>query len=739
MTEPTVTLDLVLEHGLPEAEYNHILDVVGRPLTYTELGIMSVMWSEHCSYKNSKLQLKKFPTTGPQVLQGPGENAGIVDIGDGYAITFKMESHNHPSAIEPYQGAATGVGGILRDVFTMGARPIALLNSLRFGSLTDDKVKYLFSHVVKGIGDYGNCIGVPTVGGEVYFDESFTGNPLVNAMCVGLMKHDEIVRGTASGVGNPVIAVGAKTGRDGIHGATFASEELTEASEEKRPSVQVGDPFTEKLLLEATLELIRGDHIVGIQDMGAAGLISSSSEMASRAGSGIEIHIDRVPQRETGMTPYEILLSESQERMLVVAKKGHEDHVADIFKKWDLDTAVIGAVTDSGNVEVFNHGQRVAQLPVDLIVTNVPVYERDAQRPAYMDKLAALTPNDVPLPTNLNGVLQQLISSPNIASKRWVYQQYDSQVRTNTVVLPGSDAAVMRIRGTRRGVALTTDCNSRYVYLDPFVGGQIAVAESARNLVCSGAKPLGITNCLNFGNPYKPEIYYQFSQAIEGMSEACRVLDTPVTGGNVSFYNENPKGAVHPTPTVGMVGVLEDIERHCTQWFKDSGDLIYFLGETKPEIGGSEYLAQIHNRLEGKPPAIDLAFELKIQQTCLHAIQKGWLKSAHDCAEGGLAVAIAESCITHPERVIGATVKLDDELRADFALFSESQSRIVVSIAPEQQAAFEAHLTDTGLPWATVGTVGGNTLRINDWIDVSVDILRERFLTAIERQVGDVL
>lgn len=736
MPEPIVDLKLAHEHGLTEEEYNLIISKLGRNMTYTELGIMSVMWSEHCSYKNSKKYLKKFPTTGSQVLQGPGENAGIIDIGDGYAIAFKIESHNHPSAIEPYQGAATGVGGILRDVFTMGARPIALLNSLRFGSLDDARVRYLFEHVVKGIGDYGNCIGVPTVGGEVYFDDAYRGNPLVNAMCVGIFKHEEIVRGYASGVGNPVIAVGAKTGRDGIHGATFASEELSEASEEKRPSVQVGDPFSEKLLLEATLELIQGGHIVGIQDMGAAGLISSSSEMASRAGSGIEIHTDRVLLRETDMIPYEILLSESQERMLVVAKKGHEVDVDRIFKKWDLETAIIGTVTDSGKITIIHADKVVAELPVGIIVDDVPLYDREFSRPKYMDQLKKLSVDDIPQPEDLNVVLKILLASPNIASKEWVYRQYDSQVRTNTVVLPGSDAAVLRIRKTKRGIALTTDCNGRYVYLDPFEGGKIAVAEAARNLVCSGAKPLAITNCLNFGNPYKPEIYYQFVKALEGMSAACEALNTPVTGGNVSFYNENPKGAVFPTPTVGMVGVVENIERHCTQWFKNEGDAIYLIGETLPEIGGSEYLVEIHRRNDGIGPQLDLEKENAIQNVGLSAIQAGLIQSAHDCAEGGFAIALAECCVTHPKNPRGASIRINSDLRPDLALFSESQSRIIVSVRPDSKSELEKLMTDAGVVWQKIGTVGGDHLKINDWIDLNVSVMRCLYFDTIGERMA---
>ncbi|HEX2091493.1 MAG TPA: phosphoribosylformylglycinamidine synthase subunit PurL, partial [Longimicrobiaceae bacterium] len=582
--DPSITPELVADHGLSEHEYELILGILGREPTYTELGVFSAMWSEHCGYKNSRPLLRQFPTEAPWVLQGPGENAGVIDVGDGLAVAFKIESHNHPSAVEPYQGAATGVGGILRDVFTMGARPIACLNSLRFGELDgpgSDRVRYLFAGVVKGIGDYGNCVGIPTVAGEVYFDSAYEGNPLVNAMAIGLMRHEELIRGVAEGVGNPIMAVGSKTGRDGIHGATFASAELTEESGAKRPMVQVGDPFTEKLLLEASLELIRSGHIVGIQDMGAAGLVSSSTEMAARGGTGVDIEITRVPVREPGMAPYEILLSETQERMLVVAKNGREEEVRRILARWDLDAETIGQVTDTGMYVVRENGTVVVEIPGEPLVTGCPTYTREGVEDPEIAALRRWTPAELdPAETAVDptDALRRLLDSPTVASKRWVYEQYDSTVRTNTVVGPGSDAAVLRLRGTNRGIAATVDCNARYVFLNPYRGGQIAVAEAARNLVCSGALPRAVTDNLNFGNPLRPEVYHQMSEALRGMSEACRVFRTPVTGGNVSLYNENPRGAIYPTPTVGMVGIVEDLAHVTTLAFRAEGDAIVLLG-----------------------------------------------------------------------------------------------------------------------------------------------------------------
>ncbi|AZV41097.1 phosphoribosylformylglycinamidine synthase subunit PurL [Peribacillus asahii] len=693
------------EMGLSDSEFAMVEKILGRLPNYTETGLFSVMWSEHCSYKNSKPILKKFPITGEKVLQGPGEGAGIVDIGDNQAVVFKIESHNHPSAIEPYQGAATGVGGIIRDVFSMGARPIAMLNSLRFGELDNDRVKYLFKEVVAGIAGYGNCIGIPTVGGEVQFDPSYEGNPLVNAMCVGLINHEDIKKGQAHGVGNTVMYVGAKTGRDGIHGATFASEELSEDSDEKRPAVQVGDPFMEKLLLEACLELIQSDALVGIQDMGAAGLTSSSAEMASKAGSGITMNLDLVPQRETGMTAYEMMLSESQERMLIVVKKGREQEIVDLFTKYDLEAVSVGEVTDDKNLTLYHQGQIVAQVPVDALAEDAPVYHKPSSEPQRFRDFQAMEPK-VPAVTDYKETLLALLQQPTIASKEWVYDQYDYMVRTNTVIAPGSDAAVVRVRGTNKALAMTTDCNSRYLYLDPETGGKIAVAEAARNIICSGAEPLAITDCLNFGNPEKPEIFWQLEKAADGMSDACRTLSTPVIGGNVSLYNETNGEAVYPTPVVGMVGLVKDVKHITTQSFKNEGDFIYVVGEAKPEFGGSELQKLTEGEIFGRAPEIDLDVEQARQQQILAAIQAGLIKSAHDVAEGGLAVALSESLFG--EKELGASVTVTGEAVA--ALFSETQSRFLISVSPENQAAFEAAVKDA----VQIGTVTNDaTLRIS--------------------------
>ncbi|KAF0815814.1 MULTISPECIES: phosphoribosylformylglycinamidine synthase subunit PurL [unclassified Cytobacillus] len=679
------------EMGLSDDEFALIEKIIGRLPNYTEIGLFSVMWSEHCSYKNSKPVLSKFPTTGEKVLQGPGEGAGIVDIGDGQAVVFKIESHNHPSAIEPYQGAATGVGGIIRDVFSMGARPVALLNSLRFGELDSPRVRYLFKEVVAGIAGYGNCIGIPTVGGEVQFDSSYEGNPLVNAMCVGLIDHKDIKKGQAHGVGNTVMYVGAKTGRDGIHGATFASEELTDQSESKRPAVQVGDPFMEKLLLEACLELVQSDALVGIQDMGAAGLTSSSAEMASKAGSGIEMNLDLVPQRETGMTAYEMMLSESQERMLIVVKKGREQEIVDLFSKYGLEAVSVGKVTDDKMLRLTHQGEVVAELPVDALAEDAPVYHKPSSEPEYFREFQAME-NEIPAVDDYKETLVKLLQQPTIASKEWVYDQYDYMVRTNTVVAPGSDAAVIRIRGTRKGLAMTTDCNSRYMYLDPETGGKIAVAEAARNIICSGGQPLAITDNLNFGNPEKPEIFWQIEKAADGISEACRTLDTPVIGGNVSLYNETNGTAIYPTPVIGMVGLVEDIDHVTSQSFKAAGDLIYLVGETKDEFGGSELQKMTYGRIFGKAPGLDLEKEEKAQEQILKAIRSGLVASAHDVAEGGLAVAAAESLIG--SKGLGADIKVTGN--ATSALFSESQSRFLLSVKKENQEAFE-NLVDAAL------------------------------------------
>lgn len=712
-------LQTALEHGLTEEEYNKIVDALGREPNFTELGILAAMWSEHCSYKSSRVHLKKFPTTGEAVIQGPGENAGIVDIGEGLCAVFKMESHNHPSFIEPYQGAATGVGGILRDIFTMGARPIAILDSLRFGNPQLPKTKFLVDGIVDGIAGYGNCIGIPTVGGEVYFDDCYNGNPLVNAFALGITKTDEIFKGYATGVGNPVIYVGSKTGRDGIHGAVMASETFTKEAEEKRPAVQVGDPFTEKLLLEACLELFKTGIVVGIQDMGAAGLTSSSTEMAERAGTGLRIEIDKVPRREVEMTPYEVMLSESQERMLMVVEKGKEKIAQDIFKKWDLDFSVIGEVTDTEKLVITNKNELSAEIPINLISEEAPLYNRPIARPDYMDDLNNLDISSVSIPNDFNNTLLTLLSSPTLASKRWIYEQYDYMVRTNTITMPGSDAAVVRIKGTNKAVAMTVNCNSKYCYLDPYTGAAIAVAESARNLACSGAKPLAITDCLNFGSPENPGVMWQFEQAVDGMSEACLKLNTPVVSGNVSFYNETEGTAIYPTPTVGMVGLIENAETHMTQWFKDEGDLIVLLGETKEELGGSEYLKQIHGKVAGTPPLLDLDQELKLIEVLLKASERGIIKSAHDISEGGLAVAISECCFT-PKGPIGVEIKVPQLIRKDAVLFSETQGRVVVSLNDQNLNKLKEITENLDLPMEIIGRVGGIRLRIEDLIDIPI-------------------
>ncbi len=731
-----ITDDVIKSHGLSDEEYRKILDILGREPNLLELGIFSVMWSEHCSYKSSRIHLKNFPTEGPQVIQGPGENAGVVDIGDGLAVAFKMESHNHPSFIEPYQGAATGVGGIMRDVFTMGARPVANLNSLRFGSLDLPKHKYLLKGVVAGIAGYGNCMGVPTVGGETYFDECYNGNILVNAFTLGIVRSDKIFKGYASGTGNPVIYVGSKTGRDGIHGATMASEEFGEGSEEKRPTVQVGDPFTEKLLLEACLELMKTDYIVGIQDMGAAGLTSSSFEMASRAGTGIEMNLEKIPQREEGMTPYEMMLSESQERMLMVVNKGCEEKVKAIFDKWDLDCAVVGKVTDDGIMRLTFSGETVAELPIDPLAEGAPLYDRPTKRPAYLDEVNNLNLEELKVPSDLNKILLHLLDMPNIASKRWIYRQYDHMVRTDSVVLPGSDAAVIRVKETGKGVAMTVNCNSRYCYLDPYLGSMIAIAENARNLVCSGAKPLAVTDCLNFGNPEKPEIMWQFAESVRGLIDGCLAFDTPVVSGNVSLYNETKGEAIYPTPGVGMVGLLDNVNLHATQWFKQDGDMIVLLGENKKELGGSEYLKMVHGLVKGPPPELDLDLEKAVQATCLDAIGAGIVVSAHDCAEGGLAVALAECCISG-DQPLGATIELDSSgNRIDALLFGESQSRIILTVKKSHMERLEEIACTHDAPLEVMGEVGGEFLLIDESISLSVSELKDAWEKGIERRIA---
>ncbi|OSP59173.1 phosphoribosylformylglycinamidine synthase II [Enterococcus faecium] len=680
------------EWGLTDEEYRMIEeDILGRMPNYTETGLFSVMWSEHCSY-NSKPVLRKFPTSGPHVLQGPGEGAGIVDIGDGLAVVFKAESHNHPSAVEPYEGAATGVGGIIRDIFSMGARPIALLDSLRFGELDNPRTKYLLEEVVAGIGGYGNCIGIPTVGGEIAFDPCYEGNPLVNAMCVGLIEHKHIQKGQAAGVGNSIMYVGAKTGRDGIHGATFASEEFNQEEEQQRSAVQVGDPFMEKLLLEACLELIlhHSDSLIGIQDMGAAGLVSSSAEMASKAGSGLILTLDEVPQRETGMTPYEMMLSESQERMLICVKSGEEEKIQELFQKYDLDAVTIGKVTDDGQYRLYHQGEEVANLPVDALAEDAPVYHKEMKEPARIVEFQQLAPYQ-PVIEEPGQVLLDLLQQPTIASKRSIYETYDSQVQTNTVVRPGSDAAVMRVRGTNKALAMTTDCNARYLYLDPKIGGQIAVAEAARNIIASGGKPLAITDCLNYGSPDKPEVFWELSTSADGIAAACETLGTPVISGNVSLYNETDGQAIYPTPMIGMVGLIEDHKHITTQEFKKSGDLIYILGKTFADFDGSELQKMQLGRIEGVIRNFDLSIEKRNQELVLTAIQNGLIESAHDCSEGGLAIALAESAFKHQ---LGISVQFE---LSSAQLFAETQSRFVLTVAPENKTRFEEMMGDAAV------------------------------------------
>jgi len=734
--DPAITPELVADHGLTPDEHERIKSILQREPNFTELGIFSVMWSEHCSYKNSRKELRKFPTTGERVLVKAGEeNAGVIDIGDGWAVAFKMESHNHPSAVEPFQGAATGVGGIIRDIFTMGARPVFSLNSLRFGPISATAPlaksggeaaqpslssinhqlstnRRLFAGVVSGIAHYGNCIGIPTIGGEIYFDESYDGNPLVNVFCLGILKHEQIARGAARGVGNPVFYVGAETGRDGLAGAAFASRDLTEESREDRPAVQVGDPFREKLLLEACLELLATDAVAGIQDMGAAGLTCSTCETASRGGTGVEIDLAKVPQRETGMTPYEIMLSESQERMLIIVKKGHEKTVCDIFAKWDLPYAEVGVVKDDGMMRVLNHGKVVAEIPARQLADEAPLYDREARaRPAPPQLDLA----QVPVPDG-HAALLTLLAHPSIASKNWVYRQYDHTVRAGTVVLPGSDAAVFLVREANKLLAATSDCNALYCALDPRQGARIAIAEAARNLACAGATPLAVTDNLNFGNPYKPENFWQLRECVEGLAEGCRAFDVPVTGGNVSLYNESPAGAIDPTPTVGMVGLIED-ERHATvSYFQAPGDAILLVGGFGDELGASHYLQVIHGLKVGPVPALDFAKERAVHDAVRGFIKSRLVKSAHDLSEGGLGVALTECILAHPNPPplpLGAVVDLGDTgLRLDQLLFNETQGRILLSVKPTHAAAILMLLELRGIPARCIGTVGGDLLRI---------------------------
>jgi phosphoribosylformylglycinamidine synthase subunit PurL len=733
-------------HGLTREEYDRIVETLKRQPTATELGIFSVMWSEHCSYKSSRIHLKKLPTKGERVLQGPGENAGAVDIGGGLAAVFKIESHNHPSFIEPYQGAATGVGGIIRDIFTMGARPIALMNALRFGPLDGPdavRTRRVMEGVVRGIGGYGNSIGIPTVGGEIAFEEPYSGNPLVNVLCLGIVEADALVKGRASGVGNPVYYVGAKTGRDGIHGATMASAEFDERSAEKRPAVQVGDPFMEKLLLEACLELMKTDALIGVQDMGAAGLTCSTCEMGARGGAGIEIDVKEVPQRETGMTPYEIMLSESQERMLLVVKRGREAEVEKIFEKWDLHASRIGEVTTDGLLRVRDHGEVVAEIPNTALVDEAPVYDRPTTRPSYIDEVRALDTASLDR-VDPQDALLRLVASPTVASKRWVYRQYDTMVRTNTIAPVGTSAAVVRVKDTSRALAVSTDGNGRYCYLNPRRGAMLAVAEAARNVACAGAIPIGATNCLNFGNPERPEIMWQLVEAIEGIADACRALEIPITGGNVSLYNETDGRAIYPTPVIGVVGLMEDASKVLTRMFKSSGDAIVLLGEDRGELGGSEYLKTIHGLVRGDAPELDLAREAALQKLVTSSAAAGLLRSAHDCSDGGVAVALAECCFDSGG--VGATLELEPHstlrdpsslLRDSTLLFSESASRILVSVSASNEQTLLDRAAAAGVPARRVGTTGGHRLTIRaagqPLIDIAVADLEHTWSTAIER------
>jgi phosphoribosylformylglycinamidine synthase II len=730
LVEPKIDEKLIADHGITPEEYKTIQKILGRDPNFTELGIFSVMWSEHCSYKNSRPCLKLFPTTGPKVLVKAGdENAGAIDIGDNLALVFKMESHNHPSAIEPFQGAATGLGGILRDIFTMGSRPILNLNSLRFGSLEKGTNRHLLKGVVEGVAHYGNCIGIPTIGGEIYFDEFYEGNPLVNVLSLGILTHNEIKKGKASGVGNPVYYVGSSTGRDGLGGASFASRELTEESKEDRPAVQVGDPFLEKLLLEACLELYKTDAIVGIQDMGAAGLTCSTCETAARGDAGIAIEINKVPQRESGMIPYEVLLSESQERMLIIVKKGKEKIVEDIFEKWDLHAEHVGEVIEGNKMQVFHNDKLVADIPAKALTDEGPVYIREEKEPEYLKKTRAFkleSIQDLKDGQEAKEVLFTLLDSPTIASKEWIYHQYDHMVRTDTTFYPGSDAAVVRVKDTKKGIAMSTDCNGLYCYLDPYEGGKIAVAEAARNVACCGAKPLAVTDCLNFGNPMKPEVFWTFKKSIEGLRDACVKFDTPVTGGNVSFYNESPKGAIYPTPSVGVAGLIDDIDNLVPSHFQKEGDEIFLIGDTRDELGGSQYLLIRFKKREGLPPSLDLDIEYRLQQFLQKGSASKVFQSAHDLSEGGIIIGLAESLFAKRDQPLGCSIDLSNLLgsvRLDSLLFGESQSRVIISINPEQKSALEALAKEFDLPLHSLGLVGGTSLNVKDLFDVpSVEI-----------------
>jgi phosphoribosylformylglycinamidine synthase II len=740
-----ITPDVVARHGLTPDEYAEVKRHLGREPNLVELGVFSVMWSEHCSYKSSRVHLAHLPTEGSRVLQGPGENAGVVDVGDGLAVAFKMESHNHPSYIEPYQGAATGVGGIMRDVFTMGARPVASLDALRFGDPAHPKTAYLVEGVVAGIAGYGNCMGVPTVGGDVMFHPSYNGNPLVNVFTLGVLPADKIFRGKAAGVGNPLMYVGAKTGRDGIHGATMASAEFDASTEAKRPTVQVGDPFMEKLLLEACLELFQTDAVVGIQDMGAAGLTSSSVEMAGRAGNGLDVYIDQVPRREEAMTPYEVLLSESQERMLLVAGRGREDEVRRICERWDLDVAVIGIVTGTGRWRVLSNGEAVADIPVPSLTESAPRYERPMKPHPALPALHAFDPGSLPAPGDLGAVLVELLARPTIASKEWVYRQYDHMVRLVGAVRPGGDAAVVRLATgnaahAKKGIALSVGANGRYCFLDPHLGAMHAVAECARNIACVGGEPLAVSDCLNFGNPEKPEIMWQLAEAVRGISDACLAFGTPVVSGNVSLYNETEGQGIFPTPMIAMVGLVEPVEKTCGSAFRNAGDVVAVLGELRGEVGGSEYLAAIFGKEAGRPPALDLEREKAVQAAVRRAVREGLLSSAHDCSDGGLAVALAECCMMAPPPPgggappwLGCAVRVPFPSRKDFMLFGEDASRIVVSLPPAHLPRLEALAREAGAPLVRLGAVGGATLEIQGVLSVPVAELARAWRDGLPR------
>ena len=728
VSEVPVTLEMAHEMGLKDDEYGKLRELLGRDPSYTELGIASALWSEHCSYKSSKIHLRKFPTEGPHVLQGPGENAGVVDIGNGWAAVFKIESHNHPSFIEPYQGAATGVGGILRDIFTMGARPIACMDSLRFGDLSDARMRYLVDGVVRGVGDYGNCVGIPTVGGETGFHSSYNGNILVNAFALGVARHERLCDAVARGAGNPIFYAGSRTGRDGIHGATMASESFDDESEAKRPTVQVGDPFTEKIVLEACLEVLRTDAVVALQDMGAAGLTSSTFEMASRGGLGFKLNLDKVPLREPGLTPYEIMLSESQERMVLVVQRGREESVAKVFDRWGLQIEKIGELTEDGMARLYQRRQLYADIPVDALTENGPAYDRPAEEPADLEARQAAP--EVPAVDDPAGTLKALLGTPHLGSKEWVYQQYDYSVRTNTVVGPGGDAAVLLLKGTPSGLALTCDVNPVYCSLDPRRGGAQAVVEAVRNLACAGAEPVGLTDCLNFGNPENPEIMWQFREAVGGMAEACRALQVPVISGNVSFYNETAGTSIHPTPTVAMVGLIPDLANLAESYFINAGDRIVLLGEDRGDFGGSAYLRLLHDIEQGRPPGVDLTAEENLADFLRVAIFEGWATTAHDVSEGGLAVALAEATFN---RLLGASLRLE---MAPERLFSETQARAIVAVPPKNVDALLQEAEAMGVPAADVGEVGGDRLTIDlggTTLDASVEELYETWRTALPK------